>query len=172
MLSSTCIGIGLILEKVIEVVAISAVYLACAVMTVVTVSEVTEAITDISHSRIREREIAKAQTATVAQEHTQSNNKSNKKKSTIHIHHIVAKLAWRAAPARKILQDNQIGIYDNNNLVPLPAKMHASMHTTAYYAMVNSRLLVASFRGRKAVLKELRRIKGLLESAAILYMVE
>ena len=62
-----------------------------------------------------------------------------------------------------------ISVNDPINLVAVPVKMHASIHTSSYYAMVNSRLLVASLRGEEAVKTELRRLNSLISSASILY---
>ena len=57
------------------------------------------------------------------------------------IHHIVAKADPRAAEARQILRDVGIEpVTDMRNLVALPAKYHASLHTTAYHSYVTERL--------------------------------
>ena len=53
----------------------------------------------------------------------------------------VAKADPRAAEARQILRDVGIEpITDLRNLIVLPAKYHASLHTTAYHNYVTERL--------------------------------
>ena len=75
------------------------------------------------------------------------------------VHHIVAKADPRAAEARQILRD--VGIEpmtDPRNLVQLPQKYHASLHTTAYYNYVNARLraVAGNKEGVEATLDSLR----------------
>ena len=113
--------------------------------------------------------IANIQSIATSTETTTTSAARVQRERPCHRHHIVAKNAWRAAPARRILQQYGISVNDPINLVAVPAKMHASMHTSSYYAMVNSRLLVASLRGEEAVKTELRRLNSLISSASILY---
>ena len=57
------------------------------------------------------------------------------------VHHIVAKADPRAAESRQILRDVGIDpIIDHRNLVVLPQKYHASLHTTAYHNYITERL--------------------------------
>ena len=113
--------------------------------------------------------IANIQSIATSTETTTTSAAHVQRERPCHRHHIVAKNAWRAAPARRILQQYGISVNDPINLVAVPVKMHASMHTSSYYAMVNSRLLVASLRGEEAVKTELRRLNSLISSASILY---
>ena len=53
-------------------------------------------------------------------------------------HHIVAQGAKAAEPARRILKSLQIDIDAAENGVALPTKFHNSLHTEAYYRMVNT----------------------------------
>ena len=76
-----------------------------------------------------------------------------------HEHHIVAKADYRAEESRQILAD--VGIdaaSDPRNLVTLPQRYHASLHTTAYHNYVTERLrLVAGDRaGVEATLASLK----------------
>ena len=66
-------------------------------------------------------------------------------------HHIVAQAAWRAAPARKILQD--VGInptYAPENLIVISQGLHKNMHTRNYYDYVND-ILVPLAGDREAI---------------------
>ena len=57
------------------------------------------------------------------------------------IHHIVAKAAYKAEPAREVLKDNEINVVtDTHNLVVIPHRFHKSMHTNRYYEYVNKRI--------------------------------
>ena len=57
------------------------------------------------------------------------------------VHHIVAKADFRAAESRKILMDVGIDpITDPRNLVILPQRYHALLHTAAYHNYVLERL--------------------------------
>lgn len=57
------------------------------------------------------------------------------------VHHIVAKADPRAAEARQILRDVGLEpLTESKNLVVLPRKYHASLHTNAYYRYINDRL--------------------------------
>jgi RHS repeat-associated protein len=53
-------------------------------------------------------------------------------------HHIVAKTARGADPARRILRDHGIGLDSNANLVLIPAVFHFFVHSTVYYNAVNN----------------------------------
>lgn len=64
------------------------------------------------------------------------------KDSDPRIHHMVAQAAWRAAPARIILED--VGIDPKiapENLITISHGLHKSMHTKRYYEYVNNKLL-------------------------------
>jgi hypothetical protein len=56
----------------------------------------------------------------------------------MHWHHIVAKAAWRADPARRMLERFGMTVNDPDNLIPLRGKFHSRLHTIAYYDYVNS----------------------------------
>lgn len=55
-------------------------------------------------------------------------------------HHIVASLAQRADPARKILRRFSIDLDDPANGVFLPRTQHRELHTNPYYDAVNEAL--------------------------------
>ena len=56
-------------------------------------------------------------------------------------HHMVAKLAWRAEPARDVLDSVEIDYWnDSRNLVTISHGLHKSMHTKNYYNYVNAKL--------------------------------
>jgi len=58
--------------------------------------------------------------------------------SGYHLHHIVAQNTLKAAPAREILNRLSINVNAPENLVLLPAKYHARLHTNLYYNQVNA----------------------------------
>ena len=67
-------------------------------------------------------------------------------------HHIVAKGALRAYPARKILEMSNIDINDERNLVDVKKGYHRVMHTNAYYLLLNTSMIIAySVNGSKGV---------------------
>ena len=67
-------------------------------------------------------------------------------------HHIVAKRALRAYPARKILEMSNIDIGDERNLVDVKKGYHRVMHTNAYYLLLNTSMIIAySVNGSKGV---------------------
>jgi len=70
-------------------------------------------------------------------------------------HHIVAKAAKAAKPARDILAKFGININDKANGVFLSTAFHQSMHTNAYYEAVNAALQAAASGGKQAVLDAL-----------------
>ena len=83
----------------------------------------------------------KSKTAERAKEKEKSSSPVLPKKPKDPVHHIVAKADPRAAEARQILRDVGIEpVTDLRNLVVLPAKYHASLHTTAYHNYVTERL--------------------------------
>lgn len=56
------------------------------------------------------------------------------------VHHIVAKNAASAEPARDVLKSVGIDPYSNGlNLAIIPQSMHYSLHTANYYKYVNMR---------------------------------
>ena len=83
----------------------------------------------------------KSKAAEKSKDSEKSNSPALPRKSKDPIHHIVAKADSRAAESRQILRDVGIEpVTDLRNLVPLPAKYHASLHTTAYHNYVTERL--------------------------------
>lgn len=60
-----------------------------------------------------------------------------KKSKQTHIHHIVAKTAKDAAPARAILEEKGFKVLtDSRNLVGLKARFHQKLHTNLYHQSV------------------------------------
>ena len=105
----------------------------------------------------------------------QSFSKSKSKpnyKSFREVHHIVAKNACRAEPARKILIITlKNGVNSSLNLVSLKTVMHRRLHTNKYYDFVNSIITNAynSAKGNKTkqynnVVSALNILKGYLLS--------
>ena len=116
------IGFGTALYMLAEAFVTAAVYTAAAVLTIEVATEVVDLVTDISHTRAREREITEAQTTTVTKTETATNTNQKKKNASPHLHHVVAKADWRAAPARKVLAEYGIDVWNSpHNLVPVPA---------------------------------------------------
>lgn len=61
------------------------------------------------------------------------------KSGRINVHHIVAKGAKRAQPARDVLKRHDIKpLTDSRNLVPLKERFHQKLHTRLYYDSVNA----------------------------------
>ena len=57
------------------------------------------------------------------------------------VHHIVAKKAPLAEPARNVLRSVGINSYSNRlNLAVIPESKHLSLHTNEYYLYANNRL--------------------------------
>ena len=80
-------------------------------------------------------------------------------------HHIVAKAAWRAKPARIILEG--VGINPQNapeNLITISHGLHKSMHTKNYYDYVNAKLEPCA-ENRAAVETALLEIRADIEFA-------
>ena len=155
------IGFGTALYMLAEAFVTAAVYTAAAVLTVEVTTEVVDLVTDISHTRAREKEITEAQTTTVAKTETATNTNQKKKTPSPHLHHVVAKADRRAAPARKVLAECGIDVWNSPcNLVFVPADKHVHLHTNVYYLYVNSRIITARRRGGRAgVIKTLRLLK-------------
>jgi RHS repeat-associated protein len=86
-------------------------------------------------------------------------------------HHIVAKAAERAAPARDALQRVGVGINDAVNGVILPATKdfvgqasnHLTLHTKRYYDAVNEAL--ANVQSRQQAVEALRKIAEMLRTS-------
>ena len=87
------------------------------------------------------------------------------KDSDPRVHHMVAKAAWRAQPARIILED--VGIDPRvapENLITISHGLHKSMHTKRYYDYVNNKLLPCA-GDRAAVEAALLEIRADIEFA-------
>ncbi len=69
--------------------------------------------------------------------------------SQYQVHHIIAERAAEAAPARAILDRPEVKIDVNStyNLVPIKTGIHAHLHTSLYYNMVNSYIINAYYVG-------------------------
>ena len=160
------IGFGMLIEAFVSAV----VYTAAVVLTAVVATEVVDLVTDISNTRAREKELTEAQTTTVAKTETATNTNQKKKQAGEHLHHIVAKADWRAAPARQVLDEYGIDVWNNpHNLVLVPADRHVRLHTNAYYLYVNSRIIIASRRrGKSGVIETLELLKLEIRAGTIL----
>jgi YD repeat-containing protein len=72
------------------------------------------------------------------------------------VHHIVAKFAWRARPARVQLAKYGLSVHDAENLVTLDKSFHSHLHTNGYYDAVNEGLSTAQNASQvRAVLQDL-----------------
>ena len=92
---------------------------------------------------------------------TRKKNRDNEPRT----HHIVAKAAWRAAPAREILQN--VGLNPTTapeNLIVISHGLHKSMHTKNYYNYVNDKLMQCG-DDRAAVEEALLEIRADIEYA-------
>lgn len=155
------IGFGTALYMLAETLVATAVYTAAAILTVEAATEVVDLVTDISHTIAREKELTDAQTTTVARTETATDTNQKRKQAGLHLHHVVAKADWRAAPARKVLTEYGIDVWNSpHNFVFVPADRHARLHTNAYYLYVNSKIIVAKRSGgRVGVIKTLELLK-------------
>ena len=163
-------GIGAAVAAAIEAVATAVVYVAAAILTVEVATEVISIVEDRTRARSQEQEITDSVTITTTVSDTSTIAVPQKKEIT-HVHHIVAQAAWRASPARTFLRIYGISINDDDNLIALPKDLHQQIHTVFYYQFINTRILQASRSGEAGIRMELRRLKGLLGSAAILYYI-
>ncbi len=78
-------------------------------------------------------------------------------------HHIIAKSAWRAAPARKIWVNRMgMSINDSRNIAVINQTLHYYVHTTAYYAAVNTLVTLGYKKGKSTVLKTVKLIQSIL----------
>ncbi len=79
-------------------------------------------------------------------------------------HHIVAKRALRAMPARMILDICQIGLDSKQNLVDVEKGYHRVLHTNMYYCILNATILagyiVDGDSGVETVLKCYQKVLG------------
>lgn len=87
---------------------------------------------------------------------------------SLHTHHIVAKTAAQALPAREVLNSVVpiIGIESVTNLVLIRASLHSRLHTTAYYKAVNA-LLTSAENNRSIVVNRMNLVKTTLVAASI-----
>ena len=87
-----------------------------------------------------------------------------KYRSNGELHHIVAKRAPQAAPAREVLESVGIKTSDPLNLILLRTEAHRRLHTQVYYNWVNSVLIAAnvgeSFEQRQANVQWALRVLG------------
>lgn len=69
--------------------------------------------------------------------------------SEYQVHHIVAERAVAAEPARAIFKkdDVKLDINDYKNLVPIKTGVHVHLHSSLYYAMVNTYIINAYYAG-------------------------
>lgn len=83
------------------------------------------------------------------------------KSSKPEIHHIVAKAAAKAAPARNNCINKGIDVYnDDHNLVSIKSRFHRKLHTNLYYNMIN--IIVVPYSSRESIYNSMECIKLLL----------
>ena len=88
------------------------------------------------------------------------------RRNKIHMHHIVAKGARDAEPARQVLLKYNIDVlHDPDNLIPLRAEFHWGLHTKAYYSYVNS--VITSCNSEAEVRQALNMLKTQIATAEI-----
>lgn len=105
---------------------------------------------------------------TLTEEIGKSFAKSKKKYNTTEVHHIVARTAWRAKPAKYILEKSDVDIKINStcNLVTLKKGLHKRLHRKSYFDMVNGAIKAAydeKGNKRKNVKEALSRLKTYLK---------
>ena len=82
---------------------------------------------------------------------SQTPTKYNRKKE---LHHIVAKRAWRAEPARAVLQSAGLTPEYHENLIYLKTGLHRRLHNTLYYEWINYEMESISVMFDEGTLKE------------------
>lgn len=70
-------------------------------------------------------------------------SKSHNYRSTYEVYHIVAKKVKNAQAARDILDKVGIAYNSSHNLVSIKTGLHRRLHTTEYYALANSVIIIA-----------------------------
>jgi len=97
-----------------------------------------------------------------------SRSKNKYKNNEQEVHHIVAKKAKRAAPARKIINTCGIGTENSKNKVTIKKGLHKRLHRITYYEMVNSTIRTgydenkSKRTNKKKVEKKLKILKNYL----------
>lgn len=81
-------------------------------------------------------------------------------RGTHQAHHIVAKKAAAAEPARQVLSKVGIDIDASENGVSVRSTVHFRTHTNEYYSRVSDALARAGMMGKEAVLVALERLRG------------
>lgn len=77
-----------------------------------------------------------------------------KYKTKWELHHIVAKKAWRAEPARAVLQSAGLTPEYDRNLIYLKTGLHRRLHNTLYYEWINYEMESISVMFDEGALKE------------------
>lgn len=85
-------------------------------------------------------------------------------KNNYHLHHMVAKNASAAEPARRILREVGIDVNNGINLVPIKQTIHQRLHTAMYYKYINQRIIIAYKRGEGDKDKQLFYVRKELNS--------
>lgn len=70
-------------------------------------------------------------------DYSQSFARAKKKLTGQEYHHIVAKGAYKATEARKVLNNVGIDVNDSRNRIWLKKRLHKRLHTNMYYKVVN-----------------------------------
>lgn len=74
-------------------------------------------------------------------DYSQSFARAKKKLTGTEIHHIVAKGAYKATEARKVLNSVGISVESSLNKIPLKKGLHKRLHTNMYYKIVNEMVI-------------------------------
>ena len=98
-------------------------------------------------------------------------------KNKYNLHHVVAQGSHKATEAQSILHEFGIDYKtDSRNLILLNTRFHVHLHTDAYYAYVNQRIIAAYTNGKtysekkSNVINELARIKEYLRLLDSIYV--
>lgn len=95
-------------------------------------------------------------------DYSQSFARAKKTYTGNELHHIVAKGAYRAAEARKVLNSVGIGTESSYNLVRLKKGLHRRLHTNMYYRIANE-MVIKTYNMSGKKYKKTRNVKGVLE---------
>lgn len=89
-------------------------------------------------------------------------------RSSTELHHVVAKAAANAKPARLVLDKVKIGYNSTYNLIRIKTGLHRRLHTNQYYGFANSVVISAYNKGnnpsqrRQKVIQGLNTLKGMI----------
>lgn len=95
-------------------------------------------------------------------DYSQSFARAKKKLTGTEIHHIVAKGAYKATEARKVLNSVGISVESSLNKIPLKKGLHKRLHTNMYYKVVNE-MVIKCYNMSNKKNRQQNNVKGVLK---------